>query len=116
MKKFRRGIREIVVGLLGGLLFSAVLSFFTRSGLIPSNLVIWFTVIGLISSLITIFSFQTAGIVFTFGWILGAWLLKNLMSNTDFLVYFWAPVATLVFRVFVFIRKRVFRAGQRRIF
>ena len=61
MKKFRRGIREIVVGLLGGLLFSAVLSFFTRSGLIPSNLVIWFTVIGLISSLITIFSFSDGG-------------------------------------------------------
>jgi len=50
--------------------------------------VIWFTVIGLISSIITIYSFQTAGIIFTLGWILGAWLLKNFMSNTDFLVYF----------------------------
>ena len=109
MKKLRRGIKEIIVGLVGGLLFSAVLSFFTQSGLIPSNLVIWFTVIGLISAMITVFSFQTAGIVFTLGWILGAWLLKNLMSNTDFLVYFWAPVAALVFRAFVFIRKRVFR-------
>jgi len=76
------------VGLVGGLIFSAVLSFFQQSGIIPQNLVIWFTIIGLVSSIITIYSFQTAGIIFTFGWILGAWLLKNFMSNTDFLVYF----------------------------
>jgi hypothetical protein len=108
MKKLNRGIKEIIAGLVGGLLFSAVLSFFQQSGLIPQNLVIWFTVIGLISSIITIFSFQTAGIIFTLGWILGAWLLKGFMSNTDFLVYFWAPVATLIFRAWVFLRKTIF--------
>ena len=110
MKKLNKGIKEIIVGLAGGLIFSAVLNFFKQSGVIPSNLVIWFTVIGLVSSIITIYSFQTAGIVFTLGWILGAWLLKNFMSNTDFLVYFWAPAATLVFRAYVIIRKTLFRA------
>ena len=110
MKKLRKGIKEIIAGLVGGLLFSAVLNFFKQSGVIPSNLVIWFTVIGLVSSIITIFSFQTAGVIFTLGWILGAWLLKNFMSNTDFLVYFWAPVATLVFRAYVVIRRTLFRA------
>jgi hypothetical protein len=34
------------------------------------------------------------------------------MSNTDFLVYFWAPVATLVFRAYVVIRKSVFHARR----
>ena len=110
MKKLNRGIKEIIVGLVGGLIFSTVLNFFKQSGVIPSNLVIWFTVIGLVSSIITIYSFQTAGIIFTLGWILGAWLLKNFMSNTDFLVYFWAPVATLAFRAYVVIRKTLFRA------
>ena len=108
MKRLSKGIKEIIAGLVGGLLFSAVLSFFQQSGLIPQNLVIWFTVIGLISSIITIFSFQTAGIIFTLGWILGAWLLKGFMSNTDFLVYFWAPVATLIFRAWIFLRKKIF--------
>jgi hypothetical protein len=110
MKKLNKGIKEIIVGLVGGLIFSAVLSFFQQSGIIPQNLVIWFTVIGLVSSIITIYSFQTAGVIFTLGWILGAWLLKNFMSNTDFLVYFWAPVATLVFRAYVVIRRTLFRA------
>jgi len=112
MKKLSKGIKEIIVGLVGGLIFSAVLSFFQQSGIIPQNLVIWFTIIGLVSSIITIYSFQTAGIIFTFGWILGAWLLKNFMSNTDFLVYFWAPVATLVFRAYVVIRKTLFKTGH----
>ena len=110
MKKLNRGIKEIIVGLVGGLIFGTVLNFFKQSGVIPSNLVIWFTVIGLVSSIITIYSFQTAGVIFTLGWILGAWLLKNFMSNTDFLVYFWAPVATLVFRAYVVIRRTLFRA------
>ena len=110
MKKLNRGIKEIIVGLVGGLIFSAVLNFFKQSGVIPSNLVIWFTVIGLVSSIITIYSFQTAGVIFTLGWLLGAWLLKNFMNNTDFLVYFWAPVATLVFRAYVVIRRTLFRA------
>jgi hypothetical protein len=107
MKKFRRGIKEVIVGIVGGILFSAVLSFFRDSGLIPSNFVIWFTVIGTLGTIITIFSFRTAGIVFSLGWILGAWLLKGIMTNDDFLVYFWAPVLTLVIRTIVFIMKTI---------
>jgi hypothetical protein len=108
MKKFRRGIKEAAVGIITGILFSTILSLFKNSGQIPSNLVIWFTVIGAAGTIITIFSFRTAGIVFTLGWILGAWLLKNILTPDDFLVYFWAPVLTLVIRIVVFIRKKTF--------
>jgi hypothetical protein len=105
MKKFRRGIKEVVVGIVTGILFSIILSFFRNNGLIPSNLVIWFTIIGTVGTIITIFSFRTAGVVFTLGWILGAWLLKEIMTPDDFLLYFWAPVLTLVIRIIVFIMK-----------
>jgi hypothetical protein len=50
MKKLNKGIKEIIAGLVGGLLFSAVLNFFKQSGVIPSNLVIWFTVIDIFFS------------------------------------------------------------------
>ena len=111
MKKFRRGIKEVIVGVIGGILFSVILSFFKESGLIPSHLVIWFTIVGAVGTIITIFSFRTAGIVFTFGWILGAWLLKGIMSPDNFLIYFWSPVATLVIRTIVFFMKII--AGKR---
>jgi hypothetical protein len=105
MKKFRRGVKEVIAGVIGGILFSAILSFFKANGLIPSNFVILFTIAGAVGTIITIFSFRTAGIVFTLGWILGAWLLKGIMSPDNFLIYFWSPVAVLAIRTVVFFMK-----------
>jgi hypothetical protein len=105
VKQFKKGFQEVVVGIIGGVLFSIVLNTFKESNLLPSDVVIWFTVFGVVSAVVTMFSFKTAGVIFTLGWILGAWLLKGVLEPFDFMVYFWAPVLTLVARALLTIKK-----------
>jgi len=104
MNDMRQGIIEAVWGIIGGMFFSTLLKAFAEDGLIPSNMVILFTIAGLLAAIVTMFSFQTAGIVFTLGWILGALMLKDLLTPFDFIVYLVAPIVTLVIRAIMFFK------------
>ncbi len=106
MKQFGTGLYEVIAGIILGIAISAILQSFREGNLIPSDMVFLFTAIGFVGSLITLFSFWKTGIVFTLGWILGAWLLKDALSTGDFIIYFVAPIVTLVIRGIVFIKKQ----------
>lgn len=105
MSQFKAGMVEVIFGIVGGIVISAVLQSFKESNLIPSDMVLVFTLIGFVGSMATLFSFWKTGIVFTLGWIVGAWLLKDVLSPMDFALYFIAPIAALVIRGVVFIKK-----------
>jgi len=108
VKQFNKGLQQVIIGIVSGILFNIILSAFKKSGILPSNVVIWFTVVGLVGSIVTMFSFKTAGVIFTLGWILGAWLLKSILEPFDFLVYFWAPIFILGIRTLFYVKKSTF--------
>ncbi len=107
MKQILKGFKEVLIGIIGGVLFTVILNAFKECNTLPSNVVIWFTIFGILSAVITMFSFKTAGVIFILGWILGAWLLKSVMEPFDFIVYFWAPVLTLALRVLLLVKRVV---------
>ena len=104
MNDIKQGIFEAVWGIIGGILISTLLRGFAEDGLIPSNMVILFTIAGFLAAIVMMFSFQTAGIIFTIGWILGAFMLKDLLTPFDFIVYLVAPIVTLGIRAILFFR------------
>ncbi|MDD5039156.1 MAG: hypothetical protein PHN78_07565 [Dehalococcoidales bacterium] len=106
MNKLDRGIQEAIWGIIGGIIISALLSAFAKDGLIPSSMVFLFTITGFLAAIVTMSSFQTAGIIFTLGWILGAWMMKGLLSPFDFIVYLIAPFVTLAIRLARLIKSR----------
>ena len=106
MNDFQSGLYEVIVGIVMGIAISAIMKTFQDSGLVPSNMVFLFTIIGFIGSLATLFSFWKTGIVFTIGWIIGAWILKDVLSPGDFLLYFVAPIIALIIRAVVFFRNQ----------
>ena len=99
MNGFQKGFSEVATGIIGGIIISALLSGFAKDGLIPSNMVFLFTFVGFLGAIALMFSFQTAGFIFILGWIVGAWLLKDMFSPFDFVVYLVAPIVALVVRV-----------------
>ena len=101
MNNFQKGFSQVATGIIGGIILSALLSGFAKDGLIPSNMVFLFTFAGFLGAIALMVSFQTAGVIFTLGWIVGAWLLKDMLSPFDFVVYLVAPIAALVIRVFL---------------
>ena len=104
MNEFRKGISEVFAGIIFGIVFSAVLSGFAEDGLIPSYMVYLFTVAGFLGAILTMYSYKTAGIIFIVGWILGAWLLKDVLTTFDFIVYLIAPIIALIIRAVWFFK------------
>ena len=105
MDDFRKGFSEIAIGIIGGIVISALLSGFAEDGLIPSNMVFLFTFVGLLGAIVLMLSFKTTGFIFTLGWIFGALLLKDMFAPFDFVVYLVAPIIALVARVVLFFKK-----------
>ena len=103
-RKFKKGFVQVAIGIIGGIIISALLSWFAKDGLIPSDFVLAFTLVGFASSVVTVFSFKTAGVIFTLGWIAGAWLLKDMLSPFDFAVYILAPIVALAVRAYFFFK------------
>ena len=104
MDDLRKGFAEVVIGISGAIIISAILSGFTEDGLIPSYMVYLFTICGFLGAIALMFSFKTAGVIFTIGWIVGAWLLKDMLTTFDFIVYFVAPVIALALRGIFFFK------------
>jgi len=102
---FQRGMGEAITGIVGGILISTILSSFAEDGLIPSNIVFLFTFVGFLGAIVLMFSFKTAGFIFILGWVFGAFLLKDMLSTFDFIVYIVAPILALVIRIVLSIRR-----------
>lgn len=102
MDQFGRGFQEVAAGIIGGVVFSAILAAFAQDGAIPTGMVLLFTLVGVLGTVATINSYRKSGFVFTIGWIIGAWLLKDAMDTTAFLVYFIIPIAVMIVRIVIF--------------
>ena len=105
MNDFQKGFSQVATGIIGSIIISALLSGFAKDGLIPSNMVFLFTFAGFLGAIVLMLSFQTAGFIFTIGWIIGAWLLKDMLSPFDFVVYLVAPIVALVVRVVLLFKR-----------
>ena len=102
--RFQRGFSEAITGIIGGILFNVILAGFAKDGLIPSYLVISFTIVGFLGSIALFFYFRKAGFIFTAGWIVGALVLKDLLGFIDFIAYLVVPITALVIGVVVSLR------------
>jgi len=107
LNNFPKGFSEAVAGIIGSIIISALLSGFAKDGLIPSYMVFLFTAAGFLGAIVLMFSFSTTGVVFTLGWIVGAWLLKDMLAPFDFVVYLVAPIVALVVRAVLFFKKNL---------
>lgn len=104
MNNFQKGFGEVATGIIASIVISAVLSGFAEDGLIPSNMVLLFTFCGFLGAIVLMLSFTTSGVIFTIGWIVGALLLKDMLSTLNFIVYLVAPIVALVIRGALFFK------------
>ena len=99
MEDFKQGLVEAIVGIIGAIVFSAIITQFKQDQTIPQNYIWVFTLIGLASTISTIFIFKTAGFLFNIGWIVGAWILKDEMDTGMFLLFLIAPIVVMILRI-----------------
>ena len=95
LKKFQNGVLGIVTELVTSLIFGFLMTLFARDRTIGPDVVLIFTAIGFVGSIALMVSFRKRGFIFLLGWILTAWLLRNLFSPFYLVVYIVAPVIAL---------------------
>lgn len=108
MDDFQKGFREVAIGIISGVAISALLRGFAQDGLIPSYMVFLFTFCGFLGAILLMVSFTTSGVIFTVGWIVGAFILRDMLTTFDFVVYLVAPIVVLVARGVVYFYSRNF--------
>ena len=103
MNDFKEGLIGAIVGVVGAIMFSSIATSFAQDDKLKDS--IWiFTLIGLAGTISTIFIFKTAGFIFNIGWIIGAWLVKDAMDTSTFLIFFIAPIVILILRIFFLVK------------
>jgi hypothetical protein len=101
----KKGLIEVMISIIGGIITSVLLQAFKQDNLIPSGYFWLFTIVGFIGSFVLILSYLKAGLSFMVGWIIGALILKSILSTFDFIVYVITPIAALVIRGIIAIKK-----------
>ena len=105
MSKVQSGIAEVIISVVGGIAVSSILQAFKQDNLIPTSYFWIFTVLGFAGSIALIVSYMKAGIGFMIGWIIGAFLLKDILSTGDFVIYLISPIAALLVRALLALKK-----------
>ena len=98
MKKAKKGLLQAVIGIVVGILITFIISYLADKGIVPEYAVTIYTVLNAILSLITINSMRTAGTLYTIGWLVGAFLFKDMFSPLDLVFNIVAPVCILIYR------------------
>jgi hypothetical protein len=99
VSQLTRGLWEAVTGTVIGFALAWVIDYFTRDGVIPWQIQTIFTLVGIISSLISIYKFKSLGIFYIIGWVVGAWLLQGLLGTVDFVLLIVVPLFVILFRI-----------------
>lgn len=104
MNKFESGLKGAFLSIVTGLVSTAIVDSFTKTGAIPSFSPLIFGIVSFFGNLVTINSFQELGISYTFGWLIGAYLLKDGLSFFDNLFNIGGPILILVLRFWSLVR------------
>lgn len=108
MKKAKKGLVAAVTGILIGIGLTTVVTWLVQNGAIPDYWTWIFVFIGVIGNLATLKYMRRGAVFYTFGWLFGAILLRDLLEPLDFALNILAPAAVLALRMWLWVR-RVFR-------
>ena len=109
MSQFQNGLRQSMVGIIGGIVVAAIMKALANDGLIPTYFVWLFVLVGIAGNIATINSNRLFGTVYTIGWLIGGLILKDVLEPVDFIIYIVAPIVILVLRVWQFIEVTIKR-------
>ena len=107
IKKLQSGLLGSIVGIILGIVGISIINFFVKDGSLPGYFVPLFSAINVVTTLISINSmrFKRFGTFYAVGWLIGSFIFKDILSPLDYFLNIIAPVAILVLRFTLWIKK-----------
>ena len=100
MPGFEYGLKRSFLEVIGGIILSAIMVNFEKTGVIPSGFILLFTLINLIGTNLLVFALPYWATTYSLGWAIGSWLMfsSGLVGIMDMLVYM-VPLVIAAFRI-----------------
>src|SRR4030042_3462372 len=105
VKGFQRRLTEVVMGIICGVIQTIFIESFEQDGLRPSYISWAFVVIGIVANVGTINSLKVAGVTYALGWLVGSWLLRNMLGPLDLAINVAVPILLLVLKSWYWIKR-----------
>lgn len=108
-KKFKIGLKQIIVEVITGLLTTVVLQLLSNSEIIPSYITLITNVILIILNVFLIKAMWSWGLFYTIGWLIGSIIFFEigLFGTWNFILYIVLPVAVIVARATITIKRSI---------
>jgi hypothetical protein len=109
IKKFKVGLKQIIIEVVSGLLTTLILKFLSNSGILPDNVALFINIFLIIGNILLAKSMLSWGMFYTVGWLIGSWVFFEigLFEPWDFVLYIVVPIVVIVARVTLVIKKSI---------
>jgi len=104
MNRLQKGMAEATTGIVLGTMLTIMVDAFAKDGTLPSYFVLLFGLFSVIGNIVTIKSFQYAGVLYTVGWLIGSWIMRDILSPVDIVFNIAAPIVILILRAYFWIK------------
>jgi hypothetical protein len=109
LRKFKLGLKQIIVETITGLLTSLILSLLADAGWLPDNIRLYVNIFLIIGNILLVKSMLSWGVFYTVGWLIGSIFFYRIgLFGTgiwDFILYIVLPAAVLVCRLTIGIKR-----------
>jgi|WetSurMetagenome_2_1015567.scaffolds.fasta_scaffold587685_2 hypothetical protein len=107
VKKFKIGLKQIIIEVVTGLLTTVGLQLLTNSGILPSNIVTIVNILLVVLNILLIKAMWSWGLFYTVGWLIGSFVFfkTGLFGTWDFILYIVLPLAVIVIRAIMAVKR-----------
>ena len=101
IKKFKFGLKQIIVEVATGLLTTFILTILANQGWLPDKVILIINILLIIMNILLIRKMWSWGVFYTVGWLIGSFVFFKigLFSTWQIILYLVLPIMALVIRI-----------------
>ena len=101
IKKFKFGLKQVIVEVATGLLTTLVLTLLANQGWLPDNALLIINIFLIVGNILLIRRMWSWGVFYTVGWLIGSFVFFQigLFNTWQIILYLVLPIVALVIRV-----------------
>ncbi len=109
MKKFKLGLKQILIEVVTGFLTTLVLNALSNAGFLPENIALFVNIFLIVSNIILAMSMLSWGLFYTVGWLIGSLIFfeAGMLGSWDFILYIILPLIVIVARITIMLKKSI---------
>jgi|GEM_PF-2263766 len=104
MNDLRKGLEEAIIGIITGIVVIAIMNAFLQDDLIPQYFAWVFGIALIIGNVAAIKKYLIAAPLYLLTWVIGSFLLIDLLDPLGIVINIAAPIAILIARIWLYIK------------